>query len=377
LLDIDQLRQSQQRLIDAKDFASSVVESVPVPIVVLNQDCTIHSENVAFRELTQMKAEELDGFSLPDLAGRLWGMNRLRERLDALLKPSSSDTIEFEHASATSQSKNLLVRGCVLSKDGSRGLLLIIEDITLRREAEVPIARQKVAIESEIEVSGRKLSGTLQELRGLTAHLFTIQEEERERVARDLHDDISQRLSLVEILLNDIRVGKASQGIRAKIEKARDEVQSINTDLRHLSHRLHPAILYDLGLSAALKALVTEFGEREEMPATYLTRNLPDSWSQQAATAIYRIAQEALLNVAKHAGKTHVKMMLSGDTDRLRLKVMDFGIGFDQESEQQIATLGTISMRERARLAGGTLIVTSKLGEGTTVLLDVPIDHHA
>jgi signal transduction histidine kinase len=109
------------------------------------------------------------------------------------------------------------------------------------------------------------------------------------------------------------------------------------------------------------------------MPATYVTQNLPESWSPEAATALYRIAQEALRNVAKHAGKTHVKVVLAGEDECLHLKVMDFGMGFDQEVDNESPGLGMISMQERARLAGGTLKVASKLGEGTTVSVEVPV----
>jgi signal transduction histidine kinase len=113
------------------------------------------------------------------------------------------------------------------------------------------------------------------------------------------------------------------------------------------------------------------------MPATYLSQNLPERWSPHAATAIYRIAQEALRNVAKHAGKTHVKVVLAGEGDRLQLKVTDFGTGFDLDSEVETNGLGLITMQERARLAGGTAVVASKLGEGTTVTVDVPLEPHA
>jgi two-component system CheB/CheR fusion protein len=226
-----------------------------------------------------------------------------------------------------------------------------------------------------MDVATGNLARTQGELRGLNAHLFTVQETERQRIARELHDDISQRLSLLEFLLNDVRLNEGD-GNRVKLESARQQLGSINTDVRRLSHQLHPAILNDLGLSAALKALVAEFGERENMPATYVTQNLPESWSQETATAIYRIAQEALRNVSKHAGKTHVKVVLAGEEGCLQLKVMDFGIGFDQEMETATRGLGMISMQERARMAGGKLTVTSKLGEGTTVLVDVPAMQH-
>ncbi|WP_162601865.1 CheR family methyltransferase [Occallatibacter savannae] len=376
LLDIDQLRRSQQHLVDARDFASSLVESVPVPIVVLNRDCTIRTHNTAFRQLTQLPGKELEGRSFPDLVGLLWGLDRVTEKLDQLMNSTMGSTMEFEHESTTGQPKSLLIKGRSLSTDGSRVLLLMMEDITLRREAEQLISRQKQALEGEIEVAARKLNRTQEELRGLTAHLFSVQEEERQHVARELHDDISQRLSLLEMLLHDIRVEDATKENRAKIENAQGQIQAINTDVRQISHRLHPAILNDLGLSAALKALVSEFGERENMPATYVTQNLPESWSQVAATALYRIAQEALRNVAKHAGKTHVKVVLAGEDDRLQLKVMDFGIGFDQEMDTEARGLGLISMQERARLAGGVLKVASKLGEGTTVTVDVPANLH-
>lgn len=161
-----------------------------------------------------------------------------------------------------------------------------------------------------------------------------------------------------------------------RLQRARDQVETLNADVRAISHRLHPSILSDLGLSTALRTLVHEFGEHENMPATYQTQDLPESWPPEAATAIYRIAQEALRNVAKHAGKTHVKVVLARNDGCLHLKVTDFGMGFDREAEAPAPGLGMISMQERARLAGGTLAVQSELGQGTTVTADIPLDGH-
>jgi two-component system CheB/CheR fusion protein len=377
LVDIDQLRRSQQHLVDARDFARSVVECVPVPIVVLNGNLSIRTANTAFRGLTQMQASELENRSLPDLARLLWGLEHLHERLGPVFQSDSAATLEFEHQSTTSVRKTLVVKTQTVLTDGDRVLLLIIEDITLRREAEILIKGQKRALEGEIETAARNLNRTQEELRGLNAHLFSAQEEERQHLARELHDDISQRLSLLKMLLEEIGGVGAGKEDLERLESAREQVQSLNTDVRQISHRLHPAILSDLGLSAALKALVQEFGEREDMPATYLTQDLPESWSPQAATAIYRIAQEALRNTAKHAGKTHVKVVLAGKDDQLQLRVMDFGQGFDQDiADEAPIGLGMISMQERARQAGGTLDVQSALGEGTTVSAEVPLEHH-
>jgi len=375
LVDIDQLRRSQQHLVDARDFASSVVESVPVPIVVLNQDCTIRTVNTSFRQLTQMQSKELEDRSLPDLVHHLWGIEEIGQKLEELVKSPAGANIEFEHESTTSQRKTLLIKAQALSTDGNRVLLLMVEDITLRREAELLITKQKAALEGEIEVAARKLNRTQEELRGLTAHLFAAQDEERQHVARELHDDISQRLSLLEMLLHGMQDGDGNGDALARVASALEHVQTLNTDVRQISHRLHPAILNDLGLSAALKAMVKEFGERESMPTSYTSQDLPESWKPETATAIYRIAQEALRNVAKHAGKTHVKVELVGIDGRLQLRMKDFGVGFDQEGETTTG-LGMISMQERARLVGGTLTVQSVLGQGTTVIADIPLEPH-
>jgi two-component system, chemotaxis family, CheB/CheR fusion protein len=152
-------------------------------------------------------------------------------------------------------------------------------------------------------------------------------------------------------------------------------VQALNTDVRGISHRLHPAILKDLGLSRALRAMVHEFREREAMPATYSESNLPDDLSASVTTAIYRITQEALRNITKHAGETHVKVSINADDGVVRLQVRDFGLGFDQESDYPNKGLGMISMEERARIVGGNFSVKSALGEGTTITVEIPLQH--
>jgi two-component system, chemotaxis family, CheB/CheR fusion protein len=361
-------------MVDSRDFSSSVVESIPIPIVVVNRDCTIRTVNTAFRELTQMKGSELEGRSMPDLARLLWGIEGMGDKLDTLVQGNPGAILEFEHKSTAQQKKILLIKAQTLSIDGNRIHLLMIEDITIRSEAELLNTNQKRVLEGEIEAAARRLTRTQEELGGLTAHLFTVHEEAQQHWARELHDDICQRLSVLRLLLEEINIAQLRKEDCERVQSARRQVDSLNTDVRQISHRLHPSILKDLGLSASLKALVQEFGERENMPATYLTRNLPEDLPQQAATAIYRIAQEALRNVSKHAGKTHVKVTLSGEGNLLQLKVMDFGVGFDQESDAPSKGLGLISMQERARMVGGELKMQSSLGQGTTVIAEVPLE---
>ena len=374
VVDIDQLRRSQQSLIEARDFSLSLVESVPIPLVVLDEQCCIEIVNTAFRDLTGMHTAELLGRSLPDLVRRLWGLENLGQTIENLLPEPEGSTFTLEHQSTTREEKILLVTGKCLSTDGRRVVLLVVEDITPRRRAELVLSNTNQALQTEVQSAAIELDRTHAELWALTAHLFTVQEEERRRIARELHDDVSQRLSVLDMILSGVPSTQESPQSSGKVEEARKHLQSLSTDVRTLSHQLHPAVLDDLGLSAALKALVTEFGTRERMPATYVSRNLPDLPAQPAVTAVYRITQEALRNVAKHAGVTHVKVVLEPRDGQLHLEIRDVGVGFDMNSDTGAAIhgLGMITMRERARLAQGTVSVHSALGEGTTVIADIP-----
>jgi two-component system CheB/CheR fusion protein len=276
LVDIHQLRSNQGELSDARDFASTVVESVPVAVVVLNRDCTIRSVNTAFRELTRLPTRELTGRSLPDLVEALWGIDGFMGKLLDLMKSDESRILEFQHVSTTSRSMTLLIKGHSLLVDKKQVILLTVEDISARRTAEQILSEQQKELQSCIAVAARTLDQTKDELRGLTAHLFTAQEEERQHVARELHDDVSQRLSLLAQGLETAQTARTPAERLSEIDALRTELQSLNTDVRQISHRLHPSILTDLGLTAALRSLVDEFGKREFMPVTFVSLNVPE-----------------------------------------------------------------------------------------------------
>jgi two-component system CheB/CheR fusion protein len=357
---------------DQKDFLFEIaqhlaqipvvpIESVPVPMLVLNQDCTIRAANTAFHHLVQMQANELESRFLPELVHELWGVAGMAERLKMLANSPLGSIVEFEHQCTAPQGKRLLIKSHALGVDKRRMLLMTIQDLIRPGGTEYHGATGRAS----------------EQLRRFTARVLTVQEEERQRIARELHDDISQRLSLLEIALQEMRLDDGPADEVKRLKLARELVHSLNSDVREISHRLYPAILDDLGLSVALKVMVKDFGNRENMPVNYVTRDLPESWSPQAAIAIYRIAQESLSNIARHAGKTHVKVILSGTQNGLRLRVTDFGVGFDQEVETPTRGLGIIAMQERARLAGGTVTLQSTLGQGTTVIADIPLERHA
>jgi len=375
LVDIDQLRRSQQELRAARDFSRSIIQGVPLPLVVVDSELKIRATNPAFCQLSRLRNGDLENRFLPSLAGTLWGLDEpLRENLQQLRgSPTAGKIFEFEHAARGETPRVFYVRGCALEPDGDQYFLVTIEDITSHREAERVLTTEKDRLASEVAVTTQALGRSQDELRALTVSLFTSQEEERRRIARELHDDISQRLAALEI--NGDQVDKSLPGdasaAKEGMQRIRSGLAKLSEDVRTLSHRIHPSIIEDLGLKAALRTLTEEFGERENMIATFSSEDLPDGIPLEAATALYRITQEALRNVSKHAGQTHTRVSLKGTTDGLQLQVADFGHGF--ESRDGRSGLGLVSMEERARQIGATLHVQSKLGEGTRVTISVPL----
>jgi len=374
MLDIDQLRRSQIDLRAARDFAQEVIESVQVPLLLLEQDLSIRSANNAFRTLTGLSRTELEGRFFPDLATRLWGLNSVSETLEGIGAPGSeSASFECEFESSKPERRILYIRARALQADSGRTLLLTLEDITERKQAEQILSRENLLLAGQVRSTSQALGQSREELRALAARLFNSQEEERQRVARELHDDVGQQLALVQMEIEQVqpRLAQQPDSLTPQLEQLSKRVAGLSDDVRNLSHRLHPSMLDDLGLGFALRSLVEEFGEREYMPATLTRINVPDSIPKPVAAALYRITQEALRNVSKHAGKTHVRVLLEGSEETISLEVVDMGDGFDQD--ERVNGLGLLSMAERAHLVGGTFEIHSQLGRGSSITVKVPL----
>jgi len=371
IVDVDQLRRSQQELREARDFASSIIENVPLPLAVLNLDLRIRTVNDAFRSLSG-PAGSFDGRLFGDVAARL-GIDGIQAQLEGLVSDgASSQRFDFEREAAGEQRRVFRVSGCVLQPHQERVLLVTIEDVTTGSEAQRLLVIERERLAKEVQSTTQQLGRTQEELRALTARLMQTQEDERRRVARELHDDVSQKLAL---LANDTqRLEDQIKKNPAAAKELRDlnrRISELSQTIRGISHRLHPSAIEDLGLSSALKNIVEEFGARENMPVSFTRRNVPADLPLDVATNVYRIAQEALRNVSKHAGKTHLKVSLVGFDQRIQLEVADFGEGFDASSGR--SGLGLVSMEERARLLHGTLNVESAPGKGTRVTVQVPV----
>jgi signal transduction histidine kinase len=169
-----------------------------------------------------------------------------------------------------------------------------------------------------------------------------------------------------------LRVGVA-KGSLAELRHLEHLAASLAEDLRRLSHQLHPSIIYHLGLPAALRSLVEEFQRSCSGTANFKAGEFPDELPPDVAAALYRITQEALRNVTKHAPAAPVGVLLVREPGGLRLTIEDKGPGFDPEAVRGQGGLGIISMRERTQILGGNLLVQSAPGQGTRIEVRVPV----
>lgn len=209
--------------------------------------------------------------------------------------------------------------------------------------------------------------------RTLSGRLIHAQEQERARLARELHDDITQRLARLAIDIGRCELGTSEAPPAQTAREVRMGLVQLSEDVHALSYRLHPSILEDLGLVAALKAESERFTRQQSVPVQVNLRDLPDPIPRDTALCLFRVAQEALRNVARHAQARTVEISLRSLDGGLQLAVQDDGMGFDPARDRSRPSLGLSSMRERVHLLGGELDLESTPGQGASVVAWVPL----
>jgi signal transduction histidine kinase len=215
-----------------------------------------------------------------------------------------------------------------------------------------------------------------EELKFMTGKLIQVQEEERRRIARDLHDDFNQRLAALSVELATIErtLGASSEPIPQQLAAIRGQIVQLSTDLHDLAYQLHPSLLEHVGLELALRDHVAQFTKQTGLPVTCIVHEVPGTLLPEVATALFRVMQESLQNVFKHAQATAVTVRLSGSSKGVGVSVRDNGKGFEVRSPSVHRTgLGLVSMQERARLLGGFSRVRSRSAHGTRVGAWIPL----
>jgi len=211
-------------------------------------------------------------------------------------------------------------------------------------------------------------------LAGVSRKLIEVQERERTRIARDLHDDIAQRLALLVIGIDELQqtLPDCSSQVVTQLNALRNQTEQLATDVQAISHGLHSSKLEYLGIVSAMKGFCREFAEKQQIEIDFQTSDLPDAVSPETSICLFRVLQEALHNAAKHSGVRHFQVQLSQTSGEIQLTVTDHGAGFDPQSALNGCGLGLTSMQERLRLIDGRLSITSERGSGTRVAARAP-----
>ena len=236
--------------------------------------------------------------------------------------------------------------------------------------------RRRRHAEKEMHDNQHMLEASHRQITDLFGRLIAAQETERTRIARDLHDDVSQRIAALSITMSGLKrklLGQADDGDAiTALNAMQHDTAALAEEIRHVSHDLHPSALQHAGLVAALSVFCTQFSKAQQLLIRF--NSAPDLGTirEDAALCLYRIAQEALHNVAKHAGATEVSVSLTQDEHVLRLSIADDGKGFNLTGARHRVGLGLISIDERARLLGGHVAIETRPGGGTRVEVRLP-----
>lgn len=225
--------------------------------------------------------------------------------------------------------------------------------------------------------SQRALVSKHREVRELAGRLIAAQEQERTRIARDLHDDISQRIASSSIQLSALR-RQVDPAFRGDVSQVQNELISLSNDIRHISHELHPSILRQTGLVAALNEFGSSHGREGDIEIKSHISPLADRLYDEAALCLYRAAQEAIGNAIRHGKPRHILVSLGVGDSFAELTVIDDGMGFkaDESRKGYAPGLGLVSIDERAKLLGGGFEIQTTIGKGTTVCIRIPTSPH-
>ncbi len=223
---------------------------------------------------------------------------------------------------------------------------------------------------SAADITDQKLAQ--EALEKIGGKLIEAQEEERSRIARELHDDICQRLALLSMELEQANRGSDS-GRSPKLDEIRRHCAEIAVDVQALSHKLHSSKLEYLGLAPAIRSYCREFSQQHDVAVQFADENVPNFLPRDISLSLFRVTQEALQNALKHSGIRQFSVVLRSSGNEIQLEVSDRGAGFDVEGAKLDRGLGLVSMQERAHLVHGTFTIESAENGGTNILVRVPL----
>jgi len=353
--DITERKKAELKFETEKLFSDSLINSLPGIFYLYDQDGRFTRWNKNFETISGYTAAEISLMHPVDF----YDGDEKKLVQHKMEKVFEDGIIEITAHFYTKDKKKIpyYFNGYKISLNGNNYLIGIGVDISERARAE------------------QELHAYTQEIKKLTAHLEQVREEERTRIAREVHDELGQQLTGLKmdaswlskkISTEQIQIHEKLSGMLSLMDHTIKTIRRISSDLR-------PGILDDLGLVAALEWQSVEFEKQSEIRCVFKSEVGDRQFERQLSTSVFRIYQEALTNVVRHARATRVESLFQRTSTNLILTVQDNGQGFNDKEVKSKGTLGLIGMRERAGMAGAELDITSKKGTGTIITLKIPV----
>jgi PAS domain S-box-containing protein len=332
----------------------------PVDVAtVLARNGMVKFQSPASECVLGFRAEELTGHRIFEFL-HPEDENAVRKLLrDSMSYPSRKHFCEYRIRNPDGSWRMLEGIARKLRSDPAGGIILNSRDITHRKLAEQSLLAKQDA-----------LARRRDELEALVARLLREREDERRRMASQLNGNLSQRLASMSLEAAHLPLSAAAAG---QSHALRESVASLGHDLYNIGAALYPAMLDHFGLGVALRDYCAEFARTQGIPVTYVHRGVPARLPVQIGTTLYRVAEAALANVAKHAHAHQAAVSLCRTAKGIRVSVRDNGTGFDPKAVEPGTDLGILAMRERLRAVRGSLSIRSRLGGGTEVMALVPL----
>jgi len=371
--DITERKVAEEALQASDAFTRAILDSLSAHVCVLDKNGVIVKTNDAWKKFARCNSDRTAtgvdvGQNYLDVCRRAiaGGESAAQVIVDgvATVLGGRQPNFSAEYACHSPEEEHWFMMRVTPLKE-AQGVVISHTDISER----VRMAR---SLEQHILLLGEKRG----ELESLTGKLIQAQEQERQRIARELHDDFNQRLAALSVELESLERAPFAppELVARRLAEIRVQVGQLSDDLHDLAYKLHPSLLEHVGLEVAMRDHAAEFTKRTGLPVTFTAREVPGTLLPEIATNLFRVMQESLQNVSRHAQATEVMVSLNGSSKGIGLSVRDNGKGFDFENKDTcVKGLGMVSMQERARGLGGFLRIHSRSGQGAKVCVWIPL----